>query len=257
MGDGSGGTGAILLNWVHGNHMGVPLIISDASGNPAPAADYAAPGFPGQSRTLADLYYNRYRDYDPTTGRYIQADPIGLAGDVNPYSYAGGNPVTGMDPMGLQYRLPPRLPNNRSARTPEEIRRLPMPSSGGRALPRYLPGEAFIGPPGSRPTPEQIANARKQCIPYGETSWTRYGRQAHNNYRDALGGDYRYDPRLPSGRRPDAVDINNRVVRELKPDNPRAIREGNRQLERYRQELESLYGGNWTSHLDLYRPPSK
>ncbi len=80
VGDGSGGAGATTLNWVHGNHMGVPLIISDASGNPAAPADYAAPGFPGQSRTLADLYYNRYRDYDPTTGRYIQADLIGLSG---------------------------------------------------------------------------------------------------------------------------------------------------------------------------------
>ncbi|MEQ1548341.1 MAG: RHS repeat-associated core domain-containing protein, partial [Chakrabartia sp.] len=93
--------GATTLNWIHGNHLGVPLIISDASGNPAPAADYAAPGFPGQSRTLADLYYNRYRDYDPTTGRYIQADPIGLAGDINPYGYALGNPLRYSDPMGL------------------------------------------------------------------------------------------------------------------------------------------------------------
>jgi RHS repeat-associated protein len=41
-------------------------------------------GFPGQQQTLVDLYYNQYRDYDPTTGRYIQADPIGLAGDENP-----------------------------------------------------------------------------------------------------------------------------------------------------------------------------
>jgi RHS repeat-associated protein len=61
-------------------------------------------GFPGQQLTLADLYYNQYRDYDPTTGRYIQADPIGLAGDENPYSYAGSNPVGMMDPLGLELR---------------------------------------------------------------------------------------------------------------------------------------------------------
>jgi RHS repeat-associated protein len=59
------------------------------------------PGFPGQTRTFADLYYNRYRDYDANTGRYIQADPIGLAGGANPYLYANANPLRYSDPNGL------------------------------------------------------------------------------------------------------------------------------------------------------------
>ena len=89
------------LLWVHGNHMGVPTVITDATGteHSFPTA-YALPGFPGQSRTLSDLYYNRYRDYDPTIGRYIQADPIGLEGGVNPYSYAMNNPLRYTDPTG-------------------------------------------------------------------------------------------------------------------------------------------------------------
>ncbi len=96
----SGGT--VQLDWVHGGHLGVPLITTDAAGNPITGApDYLAPGFPGQSRVIADLYYNRYRDYDPSTGRYIQADPIGLYGGSNPYGYVGGNPVNMIDPMGL------------------------------------------------------------------------------------------------------------------------------------------------------------
>jgi hypothetical protein len=40
------------------------------------------------------------QNYDPTTGRYIQADPIGLAGDPNPYAYALGNPLRYTDPSG-------------------------------------------------------------------------------------------------------------------------------------------------------------
>jgi uncharacterized protein RhaS with RHS repeats len=56
-------------------------------------------------KTYADLYYNRYRDYDPTTGRYTQADPIGLEGGDNPYLYAEGNPVRYVDPMGLNPAL--------------------------------------------------------------------------------------------------------------------------------------------------------
>ena len=74
-------SGTVQLTWVHGNHLGVPLMITDAAGSPVTAVpDYLAPGFPGQSRVLPDLYYNCYRDYDPTIGRYIQADPIGLGG---------------------------------------------------------------------------------------------------------------------------------------------------------------------------------
>lgn len=50
-------------------------------------------------------HYNHHRYYDPGTGRYLQPDPVGLAGGINPYLYAGNDPVNGVDPEGLQ---PPR-----------------------------------------------------------------------------------------------------------------------------------------------------
>ncbi len=46
--------------------------------------------------------YNYFRDYDPATGRYLQPDPIGLAGGVSMYGYVGGSPLGGIDPYGLE-----------------------------------------------------------------------------------------------------------------------------------------------------------
>ncbi|MGV7207018.1 DUF6765 family protein [Oxalobacteraceae bacterium A2-2] len=47
------------------------------------------------------LHYNYLRDYDPTLGRYLAPDPMGLAGGTNPYVYVSNNPLTSMDPLGL------------------------------------------------------------------------------------------------------------------------------------------------------------
>jgi RHS repeat-associated protein len=48
-----------------------------------------------------DLYYMRNRWYEPRTGRFLSEDPIGLEGGVNPFVFAGGDPVNGRDPTGL------------------------------------------------------------------------------------------------------------------------------------------------------------
>ena len=58
--------------------------------------------FPGQIyHPISQSTYNYYRDYDPRTGRYIESDPIGLAGGINTYAYVGGNPLGAVDPRGL------------------------------------------------------------------------------------------------------------------------------------------------------------
>jgi len=46
------------------------------------------------------LHYNWNRFYDPETGRYLSADPIGLDGGLNLYGYANQNPINYIDPDG-------------------------------------------------------------------------------------------------------------------------------------------------------------
>lgn len=58
--------------------------------------------FPGQYFDVETAFqYNRFRDYMPDLGRYLEADPIGLGGGMNPYLYANGNPTRFTDVLGL------------------------------------------------------------------------------------------------------------------------------------------------------------
>ena len=57
--------------------------------------------FPGQWYQIEDgLSYNWHRTYDPTLGRYTQADPLGFVDGPSVYGYAGQSPVMGVDPSG-------------------------------------------------------------------------------------------------------------------------------------------------------------
>jgi RHS repeat-associated protein len=101
--------------YIHTDHLGRPQKLTDASAaivwdgifQPFGEAWSAAGSatnflmFPGQFYDYeTQLSQNWHRDYDPTIGRYMQSDPIGLAGGINTYSYVGGNPILRTDPSG-------------------------------------------------------------------------------------------------------------------------------------------------------------
>lgn len=46
-------------------------------------------------------FYNMARDYSPPEGRYLESDPIGLRGGINPYAYVNNAPTMYTDPLGL------------------------------------------------------------------------------------------------------------------------------------------------------------
>jgi RHS repeat-associated protein len=47
------------------------------------------------------LFQNWNREYNPRFGRYMQSDPIGLAGGLNTFSYVESDPLGSSDPRGL------------------------------------------------------------------------------------------------------------------------------------------------------------
>ncbi len=61
-------------------------------------------GFGGQWGYSKDgatgLYLLGRRYYDPQAGRFVNRDPIGYAGGMNLYGFAGNNPVNNQDPSG-------------------------------------------------------------------------------------------------------------------------------------------------------------
>jgi RHS repeat-associated protein len=62
--------------------------------------------FPGQYLDAeTGLHYNYFRDYEAGTGRYVESDPIGLAGGIASYPYANSMPIGAADPRGEQAQL--------------------------------------------------------------------------------------------------------------------------------------------------------
>ena len=104
------------LRFVHTDHLGTPQKLTDNVGAviwdrvQTPfglTVSEAGPGvtpvrFPGQyADDETNLAYNYFRDYDPTLGRYIQSDPVGVEGGLNTYLYAGADPIRHIDFLGL------------------------------------------------------------------------------------------------------------------------------------------------------------
>jgi RHS repeat-associated protein len=57
-------------------------------------------GFTGREPDETGFVFFRARYYDPTIGRFIQRDPIGLATGLHQYAYVGNNPTAFVDPLG-------------------------------------------------------------------------------------------------------------------------------------------------------------
>jgi RHS repeat-associated protein len=70
----------------------------------ASGTDTTSIGYTSHRRDASGLWLARYRGYDPDTGRWLSEDPIKFAGGLNLYAYVLNNPITRVDPFGLQAR---------------------------------------------------------------------------------------------------------------------------------------------------------
>ena len=100
--------------FLRSDHIGRPVFATDVSGVKVWTAAYLPFGgvrvstgtpptarFPGQwFQSETGLHQNWMRDYDPTTGRYMQADPLGLVDGASVYAYARQSPGRYVDPRG-------------------------------------------------------------------------------------------------------------------------------------------------------------
>ena len=108
--------------YLHANHLGSTVGTSDAAGAATdwrvrtafgepvagPADRYGYAGAWGYQSTLHEtsgqavfpFLHVGARYYDPSTGRFLQRDPIGIAGGLNVYDYVRSIPTFLIDPAG-------------------------------------------------------------------------------------------------------------------------------------------------------------
>ncbi|WP_431020672.1 RHS repeat-associated core domain-containing protein [Burkholderia cepacia] len=187
------------LAWYQCDHLGTPQELTDEHSEIAWSAEYRAWGvaqeairkaagkvsianpirFQGQYHDHeTGLHYNRYRSYDPNSGRFVSKDPIGLQGGLNLHAYAP-NPTEWVDPLGL-WPGQPRSSNGRfgSGQNPNKP---PLPAKGcdlhGNDLDSKIPAIGYT----------LRDRTTGEILKYGET--TRGKARYTEKYLDSVNAD--------------------------------------------------------------------
>ena len=106
------------FHFYHFDKTGSAIALTDGSGNISAAYAYEPfgevsnrsgaihnpftyAGALGVMEETGGIFFMRNRYYDARRGKFLQKDPIGIAGGVNLYAYVGNNPIDRVDPAGL------------------------------------------------------------------------------------------------------------------------------------------------------------
>jgi RHS repeat-associated protein len=114
--------------------------------------------FTGRELDASGLNYHRLRYYHPGYGRFTSRDPIGLAGGINPYAYAGNDPVSFADPSGLLAAQVGNAVSDYAGRAQDYLRNSPAAN--------FLGGVATGGAVGAG-VGYGLAAASAACLPCG------------------------------------------------------------------------------------------
>lgn len=226
-------------------------------------ADFGFTGFHRHQGTGLSL--TLYRAYDPVLGRWLSRDTIGENGGINLYGYISNRPINGIDPLGLFVAPPvvgPAPPPviagvlvfqigygvgtiiDTTLGVSDKIASWYGPKPEDFHAPRV---QGAMPPPRPPKPPRGGAAAACPNSPNGENEHTASGREAHKWWQPPEG--YRTDFEFDNGLKPDAINFQTRNILELKPNNPQAIQQGMRQIQKYIKAAQEQFGGTWTGQV--------
>ena len=157
----------------HADERGSVIAITDGNGQEVQSYAYGPYGevvqaqgglanefqYLGQHGVMADengLLHMNARYYLPEAKRFLTEDPIGIEGGPNVYAYAGGDPITSMDPSGLK-GIGPFVPMEPVPTAPRVVG-IFLPAGQEPAVPEYVVPKVVggIGPLKPKLAPEPV-----------------------------------------------------------------------------------------------------
>jgi RHS repeat-associated protein len=217
--------------------------------------------FTGKERdaeTGLDYFGARY--YQAKLARFTTVDPVYTWRDnlVDPqrwnrYAYGRNNPLKYVDPDGKAIwwiAIPLALFYVANNPTPANVTTGPSvePILPNSVVTLFVLGAyaAYAGLTSAQP---DLPSPDKKG---GETPFTKAGRLAHKE--EPLPEGFEREVRLPSGKRMDGYNADQKKVIEIKPDKPAAVRRGQRQVGGYCQECDQHHGPGHSGAVQTYDP---
>ena len=213
-----------------------------------------------------ELYYNQSRFYNPSSARFITADTTGVLTaslksltEKNLFAYCDNNPVMRKDIDGAfwdtffdivslavsvcEVIANPTDPWAWAGLAGDVVDLVPFVTGVGEVT-RAVKAANKAGDVLTIQKAADFTDDAADIIEgldrsSGFTKSTRSaGTQIHKGYKVGMPGK-EYDK--IKGIRIDYLDMDNKVIYELKPFNPRSVKQGVRQLEKYNQKLDGEY----------------